>query len=119
MALEFIRDHGTGAHVEATARLYRTESGEFVGEDYTGPERKHLYCAPGQRILRDDAERHGLLGTAAKSEPEPEPDTADPKAVRAWAKDQGLDVPARGKIPDEVYELYAESQQESGDKEPD
>ncbi|MEW2300273.1 histone-like nucleoid-structuring protein Lsr2 [Streptomyces sp. NPDC006655] len=34
----------------------------------------------------------------------------DPKAVRAWAAENGVDVPARGKIPDAVYEQYAAAQ---------
>jgi Lsr2 len=45
-------------------------------------------------------------------------DTAEPagtpavdvKAVRAWAAGNGIDVPARGKIPAEVYEQYAAAQ---------
>lgn len=28
------------------------------------------------------------------------------KAVRAWARDNGIDVPARGRIPAEVVEQY-------------
>lgn len=32
------------------------------------------------------------------------------KDVRAWAAGHGVDVPARGKIPDEVYEQYKASQ---------
>lgn len=31
------------------------------------------------------------------------------KDVRAWAKEQDIDVPARGPIPDEVVELYLEA----------
>lgn len=34
------------------------------------------------------------------------------KAVRAWAKAQGLDVPSRGPIPDEVVEQYKAAQEE-------
>lgn len=52
---------------------------------------------------------------ADTAEPEPEPDDGDeeetseePKAaeVRAWAKAEGLDVPARGKVPPEVVEAF-------------
>lgn len=31
---------------------------------------------------------------------------ADPKAVRAWAKENGIAVPARGRIPADVAEAY-------------
>ncbi|MEU2340062.1 histone-like nucleoid-structuring protein Lsr2 [Streptomyces sp. NPDC013172] len=57
---------------------------------------------------------------AGPAEPEPAPaeqGTADeqtkpePKAVRAWAAENGIDVPARGKIPDTVYEQYAAAQE--------
>lgn len=30
----------------------------------------------------------------------------DPKAVRAWAASAGIDVPARGRIPNDVVEQY-------------
>lgn len=29
--------------------------------------------------------------------------------VRAWAKEQGIDVPAKGKIPDDVVDRYLEA----------
>lgn len=37
-----------------------------------------------------------------------------PKDVRAWAKDQGLDAPARGKLPDELVARYKAAQAEGG-----
>ncbi|WP_165985482.1 Lsr2 family protein [Streptomyces sp. YIM 98790] len=33
----------------------------------------------------------------------------DPKAVRAWAEANGMDVPARGRIPRKVYEAFNEA----------
>lgn len=30
----------------------------------------------------------------------------DAKAVRAWAQEQGLDVPARGRVPSSLIEAY-------------
>lgn len=33
-------------------------------------------------------------------------DVPSAKDVRAWAVDQGIDVPARGKVPDDVVEAY-------------
>lgn len=37
--------------------------------------------------------------------------TPAPKDVRAWAAGQGIDVPARGKLPDAVVEQYQAAQQ--------
>jgi hypothetical protein len=46
--------------------------------------------------------------------PTPEPvasaEEPAPKDVRAWARDQGIDVPARGKVPDDVVEQYKAAQ---------
>ena len=36
--------------------------------------------------------------------------THDPKAVRAWAQDAGIDVPARGRIPASVLDQYRAAQ---------
>lgn len=33
----------------------------------------------------------------------------DAKTVRAWAKDNGVEVPAKGRIPDEVMDAYYEA----------
>lgn len=43
-------------------------------------------------------------------EPEPEPTGPDSKAVRAWAAENGIDVPKRGKIADAVVEQYTAAQ---------
>lgn len=43
----------------------------------------------------------------APVEPEPEPASQpDVKAVRAWAAEQGIEVPPRGKLPGDVVERY-------------
>ncbi len=34
----------------------------------------------------------------------------DPKAVREWAQSQGLEVPARGRIPGKVLEQFKAAQ---------
>jgi hypothetical protein len=39
----------------------------------------------------------------AEPVPAPEPSAAD---VRAWAAEQGIEVPARGKLPGDVVERY-------------
>lgn len=38
------------------------------------------------------------------------PVAPDPRAVRAWAESNGLEVPARGRIPKRVYEAFSEAQ---------
>ncbi|GAA1359296.1 histone-like nucleoid-structuring protein Lsr2 [Streptomyces beijiangensis] len=35
--------------------------------------------------------------------------TPDPAAVRAWARSNKMDVPARGRIPKKVYEAFNEA----------
>jgi Lsr2 len=35
----------------------------------------------------------------------------DPKVIRAWASDNGIAVPARGRIPSEVEQQYIEATQ--------
>lgn len=66
---------------------------------------------------------------APEPEPEPEPEpaadpepdetpepTPEPKAkdVRAWAKEQGMDVPSSGKVPADIVQAYKEAQQGDG-----
>lgn len=34
----------------------------------------------------------------------------DPRAVRAWAEANGLEVPARGRIPKKIYAAFNEAQ---------
>lgn len=46
----------------------------------------------------------------AKAEAPKEPEA---KAVRAWAAESGIEVPARGKLPAEVVEQYQAAQQEA------
>lgn len=66
-----------------------------------------------------DAAREEAPAPPARVEP-PTPPTppqgdipADPAAkdVRAWAAENGIDVPARGKLPAEVVEQYQAAQQ--------
>lgn len=49
-------------------------------------------------------------------EPETVPDPPAPSAakVRAWAKAEGLDVPARGPMPDDVIAAYQAAQAAQG-----
>jgi hypothetical protein len=49
----------------------------------------------------------GVVTREDKPAPTPEPAPVDAKAVRAWATENGIDVPKRGKIADAVVEAYA------------
>lgn len=55
----------------------------------------------------DEPEGETEAGDAASA-----PAGPAPKDVRAWAAGQGIEVPARGKIPAEVNEQYAAAHQE-------
>jgi len=39
----------------------------------------------------------------------PADDEPSPATVRAWAKDQGIDVPPRGRVPAELVEQYRQA----------
>lgn len=45
-------------------------------------------------------------GRGSKSKPARTELGASPATVRAWARAQQIDVPARGRIPNEVYERF-------------
>lgn len=78
MGLQFVREPDDGDYVIATARLCKTEDGARLVPD-TDPDARWLFCVPGARIPRADAERYGLLGdeepeerpTPAKARPAP------------------------------------------------
>lgn len=50
---------------------------------------------------------------APEPDPEPEPEL-DPEpssaTIRAWAKDQGIDVPTRGRVPADIVTAYTSAQ---------
>lgn len=73
MALKYVKDEEEETNVvTATARLCRTEDDRLVPE--SDPDARWLYCIPGQKIPRQEAERYGLLAKA---------DTAEAEAVDA------------------------------------
>lgn len=80
--VSFVFD-GVGYEVDLTA------SEREIFEKAVAP-----YIAIGRR-----AGRPGRRPAATASGP-------DAKAVRAWAQEQGLDVPARGRVPASVIEAY-------------
>lgn len=60
------------------------------------------FVAAGRTSGAARAGRRGRsVGRAAKSSP-----AVDPKAVRAWATDNGIEISARGRIPSTVIEKY-------------
>lgn len=54
----------------------------------------------------DASETWDRIRDEPKPQPKPEPEEPKASDVRAWAKAEGLDVPDRGKLPDEVVEQY-------------
>lgn len=71
MALKFNVEDAGGPKVTVRQRLYITEDGRLVGED--AQERRWLFCPAGGELLRETAQRYGLLDEA---EPEPEKPTS-------------------------------------------
>jgi hypothetical protein len=57
-----------------------------------------------QRIARFDASPEWERVEAA-----PAPTGPKPADVRAWARDQGIDVPVRGKLPVELVSRYVDA----------
>lgn len=45
-------------------------------------------------------------GRASKTARAAAPQQGDPKAIRAWAREKGIEVPERGRIPGEVRDQY-------------
>lgn len=48
----------------------------------------------------------GVRGAAKRATDRSTASGPDPKAVRAWAVEQGLDVPSRGRIPASLVQEY-------------
>ena len=96
-----------------TDRQRDSEAREALKREVEGQVR-----AEHERAL--EVERAKAAHTPAAPAPTPEaedaPDgPAEPTAaqVRAWAKDQGLEVTPRGKVPDEVVAAYKQAQAEA------
>src|SRR5690606_9892280 len=67
------------------------------------------------------AKRSPVSESAATSSEQPEPveeSVKQPRAstaqIRAWAKEQGLEVPARGSLPSDVVDAYHKAHAEYG-----
>ncbi len=70
------------------------------------------YIAAAQQAgggSRGGGQRRGRQASAPKQRSDGSRDY-DPKAVREWAQSQGLEVPARGRIPGKVLEQFTAAQ---------
>jgi len=62
-----------------------------------------------QSVLKDYLDNARVKvgrGRSAKTKPARTELGSSPATVRAWARSQQIDVPARGRIPNEVYERF-------------
>lgn len=66
-------------------------------------------------LFRDaDGQPPTVEDARSRPEPPPAPEPGpDSKAVRAWAAEQGIDVPKRGKISDAVVEQFTRAHEGS------
>jgi hypothetical protein len=87
------------------ARYRNAKTGRVVDVDPEPPE-------PGRGVPRPKQYAGMLEKLESSSRWERVGDDATPKAsdVRAWAKAEGIEVTARGKLPDEVVEQYQAAQ---------
>ncbi|WP_286689479.1 MULTISPECIES: Lsr2 family protein [unclassified Aeromicrobium] len=60
------------------------------------------YVAVGRRAGRAS----GRSSSSRRSSSSSSASSVDAKAVREWAQEQGLDVPARGRVPSSLIEAY-------------
>jgi hypothetical protein len=73
------------------------------------------YCSAGlaEPVHDDKVETAAVVDDSEKavaSQPKPREAKLDPRAVRGWAKDKGVEVPAKGRIPDAVVDQYKADQ---------
>ncbi len=75
--------------------------------DLTPSERKQFEdaMAPYVAIARR-ATGPGRRSSGSNASSSSKSSGVDAKAVRAWAQEQGLDVPARGRVPASIIEAY-------------
>ena len=101
-------------------RIVRTS--DISGEDLTDTDGPTLFSLDGinyeidltsteAQELRDTLATYigagrKIKGSAQALRTKPLKTGPDPKAVRAWAEEQGLETPARGRIPAEIIDLY-------------
>lgn len=73
MALDMHNHRGLGVTVEVDQRLWLTDSQDELVQD-GDPRAAFLYCTPGKRVPREEAEKFGLLPSPAASD-EPDEDS--------------------------------------------
>jgi hypothetical protein len=61
----------------------------------------------------EDAQKSEAPPKAPEVKKQDAPKEPDAKAVRAWAAENGVEVPARGKLPAEVVEQYVAAHPEA------
>ena len=76
----------------------------------------HRPPARGPRWVPVDDEPQGdTTGDDGDDQADGDKTAPRPAEVRAWAREQGIDVPARGKVPPEIIERYLEAREESAE----
>lgn len=73
--------------------------------------------------ILDDAPNGGPVSDVTVDEtprPEPEPESGDvvvasTAQIRAWARDNGFDVPTRGRLPQDVTDAYKAAHKDNTD----
>jgi hypothetical protein len=100
--IEKIYSDMSGEEVEGGSATYFALDGTSYEIDLTDAERKSLIEALEPYVA---VARKARGGSKAKRSTASGP-SSDAKAMRAWAADNNVDVPARGRIPAAVVEAY-------------
>ncbi len=101
--IEKIYSDISGEEVEGGSTTYFALDGTSYEIDLTDAERKALAKAlePYTAVARK-----ARGGSKAKRSTGANSSSSDAKAIRAWAAENDIDVPARGRIPATVAEAY-------------
>jgi hypothetical protein len=103
-------------------KFYSDLSGDEV--DTPSPTVTFTFDGVGYEVDLTEAERQAFAdavapyiavgrraaGRAASSRTASRKSGVDAKAVREWAQEQGLDVPARGRVPASLIQAYQDAQ---------
>jgi hypothetical protein len=103
-------------------KFYSDLSGDEV--DTPSPTVTFTFDGVGYEVDLTEAERQAFAdavapyiavgrraaGRAASSRTASKKSGVDAKAVREWAQEQGLDVPARGRVPASLIQAYQDAQ---------
>ena len=72
--------------------------------DLSGKNAKKLRDAVAPYVAAGRKVKHGPRGRRKSAQSSASASAAE---IRAWAKSSGYDVPARGRIPQEIHEAYS------------